>query len=218
MQLAALKHPIICVTPSPRTLIRLRSRSFRSKKPSRVSDTRTICADRQEYSEIILPFSLPLSSYVLLLEFYFPAVRFYRSYEGQAFLKPVKVSESISATEYSMCSSTCFWLVEHVPSVLTRRFTRNETDNSFSFSEKSFRNVWTIQWQLRGVATSWNFKGKYRKWLPPGRACAACSCSAKCQRLFKVSRGGTVRKGSFNSGAQRRTRTCARHFSSWLEY
>lgn len=39
------------------------------------------------YSEIILPLSLPLSSYVLLLEFYFPAVRFHRSYEGQTFLK-----------------------------------------------------------------------------------------------------------------------------------
>lgn len=43
MQLAALKHPIICVTPSDRILIKLRSRSFKSKKPSLVSDTRTIC-------------------------------------------------------------------------------------------------------------------------------------------------------------------------------
>lgn len=43
MQLAALKHPIICVTPSDRILIKLRSRSFKSKKPSLVSDTRIIC-------------------------------------------------------------------------------------------------------------------------------------------------------------------------------
>lgn len=51
MQLAALKHPIICVTPSARTFIRLRSRSFRSKKPSRVSDTRTICDEYFDVSE-----------------------------------------------------------------------------------------------------------------------------------------------------------------------
>ena len=219
MQLAALKHPIICVTPSPRTLIRLRSRSFRSKKPSRVSDTRTICADRQEYSAIILSLSLTLSSDVLLLEFYFPAVRFpIDRTKAKPYLRPaVKVSESISAAEYSMCSSTCFWLVERVPSVPIQSIHANNTRSGriLFHLARSRHGTFGIEWQLPGVGTSWNFKGKYRKRLPPGRACAACSCSAKCQRLFKVSRGGTVQRVPLilaHKGAPELV--C----SSWLEY